>query len=308
MDIRTLLFSAPCADGNEPLFRTQLDLAEALIRVQGGGFERKSPENVRIFINQVLKAPNEPRSRPASPNFRKALGLAIHARISDPHRATDVGQKVFEALDQLKSHAITPAHDDEELGALWSATNNPEFKQLVVVTPNPAETVENEFSFATRLTDALIERVIVRENVSVFDESASYDFFILDKAKADGMRAVLVNRVAKRYKYTIQQADELVLDAQSNERLNIYHFEYDDYLPPMCVFEPNSNLMEGYELFYVNAETNTVSVAVKDRADLQLWKKTFHRKMYVDRIYNVTPVKGTVPIGERAGIEYLRAA
>ena len=308
MDIRTLLFSSPYADGNEPLFRTQLDLAEALIGVQGGGFERKSPENVRIFINQVLKAPNEPRSRPASPNFRKALDLAVHSRIGDLYRATDVAQKVFEALDHLKSNAITAAHDDEELGALWSATNNPDFKQVVVVTPNPAETVENEFSFATRLTDALIERVIVRENISIFDENASYDFFILDKAKADEMRAALVNRVSKRYRYTIQKADELVLDAQSSERLNIYHFDYDDYLPPMCVFEPNSNLIEGYELYYVNAENNKVSVAVKDRADLQLWKKTFHRKMYVDRIYRVNHVKGTIPIGDRAGIEYLRAA
>jgi hypothetical protein len=308
MDIRTLLFSAPLADGDESLFRTQLDLAEALIRVQGGGFERKSPENVRIFINQVLKTPNEPRSRPASSNFRKALELAIHARIDNSHRAEEVVQKVLEALDQLKSRKITPANDDQELGALWSATNNPDLKQLVVVTPNPAETIENEFSFATQLTDALISRVIVRTDNNEFDKGASYDFFILDKANAEGMKAALINRVSKRYKYTIQEAEDLVLDAQSNERLNIYHFHYDDYLPPMCVFEPNSNLIEGYELFYLNPEKNTVSVAVKDRDDLQLWKKTFHRKMYVDEIYKVTPIKGTVPMKKRVGIAYLRAA
>lgn len=306
MEIRTLLFSAPLADSETPLFRTQLDLAQALIEVSGGGFERKSPENVRIFVNQVLKAPNEPRSRPASPNFRRALAEAIRSRVRDSDHASAVAQRVLDALDRFKAQAVSPANDDEELGALWSATTNPDFKEVVVITPTPAETLEDEFSFATRLTDALISRVIIKDEDELWDPDASYDFFILNETNAHGMRSSLINRISRYYKKTIEEAELLVTEAMSDERLNIYHLVYDDYLPPMCIFEPNSNKIEGYELFYISPDKNKVSVGVKDKDDLQFWKSTFHKKMYVDLQYEARPTRGTIALIDRKRIAYLR--
>lgn len=311
MDVRNLLFVEPLADGKSPLFKTQLDLAEALIAVPEGGFERKSPENVRIFVNQVLKAPHEPRARPASRNLRRALPQAIRSRVHVPERADDAIEQVMNALNKLKATTVRPAHDDLEVGALWSATTNRDLKEVIVITPNPAETQEDEFSFATQLTDALILKVIIK-NDQLWDPNASYDFFILNETNAHAMRANLINHISRTTKFNLEEAENLVAEAQKNERLNIYYFKYDDYLPPMCVFEPNSNKIEGYEMFYINPEKGIVSVAVKDKDDLQLWKKTFHTRMYVDSTYTsknlVVPIKDTIGILDRKRIAYLKVA
>lgn len=312
MIVKNLLFVEPLGDGNTPLFKTQLDLAGALIAVKNGGFEGKTAENVRIFVNQVLKAPNEPRARPFSRNMQRALPQAIQSRQSDPSKAAEAVERVLKAVEKLKNQLERPADDDLEWGALMQANDNTALKEVVVITSNPAETQEDDIESASNLTSALIQRAILKE-ASDFDPFTRYDFFILNEEKAHAMRSNIIRHISVAYSKAIEEAEALVQEAQTACRLNIYFFDYQGFFPSMCVFEPNSSNIQGYYLNYPQSGGDRVaSVAVLDENELRNWKSGFHRRMYSTREYDkaeqVKPVKGTVKFSDRQDIAYLLAA
>jgi hypothetical protein len=313
---KSLLFEDALADEGAPLFATQREFAKALVALPNSGFERKQHENVRIFIGQVLKPSNESGARPLSTNLRRAIPLAVATRIADAERAKAVSDQILDAINSIKeSNGLARPYTDQfEWNRLMASTNNPELKRVVIVTGEPAETMPDESINAHLLTTAMIERIINLEGESTpegprtktnpaYDKDAVYEFFIPKAATAYQMHLRLINSVKERFSLVDDElAEKLILSAQREGRLAIYALKDPGLLIPMCVFEPMSPRMEGYTLFY--HEANQVSVSVLNRASLDNWIANFYLPIFngvaenelLLKLYNPIPIGATNPI------------
>lgn len=306
---KELLFIEPLADDGRSLFDSQRALALELVNVSNGGFEDKQPENVRIFLGQVLKPVNEPGARPLSKNLRRSLPKVIAKRISDPARAQEITAQIIAAIEQLKDPARfnKPLSDEKELEAFIAATTNPDMRRVVIITSEPAEIQPDETERANELTDALISRVI-NTNSGTFDSQCSYDFFIPDDSTAENMRLALIKRVSQLCtKNDFAAASKFVENAQVEERLNIYYIKGNNFFSPTCIFEPLSREVQGYNLYYHDG--NNVSIAVLNKFAIRQWFETFFRPIFVLRSkYELSPIGQTKPIDERLNLADLKAA
>ena len=303
MDAKQLLFVAPLAKDGGPLFSSQRDLAEELVAVKGGGFERNRTDNVRIFIGQVLKPASEPGARPFSKNLRRALPQAIASRAADPLAAVDAIVTAIEALKNPDLHK-RPFAEDRVWKDFLDETVDDAFRRVVIITIEPAETQDKES--ANLLTDALINRVI--KGGTRFDEEASYDFFIPHRLGGENLRIALIDWVKNKFDESDQAAAGRVDEAFEAERLNVYFVGSNTYLANTCVFEPGSKGSKAFHLQY--HENNEVSMAVLNKASLDHWFETFFYPVYIARndSYRLEPIGPTKPFADRQKLAYLKAA
>jgi hypothetical protein len=307
MGVRNLLFVEPLADDGGALFESQRALAAALIEVKGGGFESKDPDNLRIFVGQVLKRYGEPGSRPLSRNLRRSLPQAIAKRIKDPVKAKEVAEAVITGIDRMKnaSSYSSPLADAQEWEQFLAASCDEQFKHVVIITAEPAE-VQHGSVRANELTDALINRAIDRDQDAA-GAGAVFDFFLPSQAIAETMRIGLIARVASQLGCEMAAAAEKVDGAQREGRLNIYHIEDCPYFANTCVFDPGLPRTQAYHLYY--HEEGKVSVAVLNRRGIDNWFERFFSPIYLTRSrYTVRPFGLTQSIADRGDLAHLAAA
>jgi hypothetical protein len=309
---KSLLFEDALADDGRPLFASQRELAQILVTIPGSGFETKHAENVRIFLGQVLKPSNESGSRPLSTNLKRALPRAIATRIGDTQRANAVADQVLEAFSSIKEldGLARPYTDQFEWNRLIASTNNPNLKRVVIITSEPAETMPDDSINAHLLTTAMIERIINPEEDGVstlvnpsYDDEAVYEFFVPKEATARKMHERLISATSERFpSLDDAQARKLVLSAQREGRLSIFALNSPGLLLPMCVFEPMSPKIEGYNLYY--HEGNQVSVAVLNKTALDNWVDNFYLPIFTGFSENPTVLDlyKPIPIGQTKAI------
>ena len=288
MNPKALLFIEPLADDGLPLFASQRAMAQALVALNNSGFDQKQPENVRIFLGQVLKPSNESGARPLSANLRRAIPRVIKTRVADDGRAEAVSVQIIAAIDAIKdgSDLPYPYGGERAWTKLLSSASNRDMKRVVIITCEPAETKPDDITRAHLLTRAMIERVIdSRGDASsedrIFDDDAKFDFFIPDERVAWWTLENLVSATQEQMALpTAAEAKVYVDDAMETGRLSIFAVNDAGFLPSMCVFEPGSSKIEGYNLYY--HEQNQVSVAIINEFYLKYWINTFYFPIFID--------------------------
>lgn len=271
MEATRLLFSQPMSDGR-PAFESQTDLANRLVSLSDSQFFGREQATVRAFISQVLKSSSEPGSRNPSPNFAQALRLAIGARAPNKAEAESLFERVIAAIHRAKdaTRTVKPQDDKREFQSLIEAARSK--SHVVIVTPRPAE-LEPGREKANELTEILIDRAIYLKEARL--DPIRYEFLILGKAAAVRMRSALVHSTAKELSVSQTEAAELVERAERAGRLSISALETKQFLPPMCVFEPEDpDEQSGFVLFY--HPNDTVSVAQLDQATIKDWYERFY--------------------------------
>jgi hypothetical protein len=313
MNPKALLFIEPLADDGLPLFASQREMAHALVALHNSGFDQKQPENVRIFLGQVLKPSNETGARPLSANLRRAIPNVVKTRIADEVRASAVSDQIIAAIDGIKEAAGLqhPYSGEREWAKLFASASNREMKHIVIITREPAETKPDDTTNAHLLSQAMIERVIDSRGhgssaESAFDKDARYDFFIPEE---DGRLAWLTYEsllsATKRQMDLPSTADAqpFVDDAMQSGRLSIFSVNNAGFLPSMCVFEPLSSKREGYHLYY--HEQNQVSVCIINENYVQNWISEFYFPVYngtEDRML-IVPFGKSCPLGAAIKID-----
>lgn len=266
MEVVRLLFREKLPDGRPP-FGSQAELAKALIEADGSPFAGKNPESTRAFISQVLKPATDAGSRGASRNFRAALSLAIHERFENPTAAKAFEKKVLAALDDLKNveTQLSVTDDRVEFSALLDAART--LGHVMVFTARTAETRPSRK--ANQLTSVLIDRVFDDQDEA---NPIRYEFFVLDVGEAIMQRDSLIDQLSQREGWNVGRAVEAVEQAESCQKLSIRFLDFPYFLPPFCVFDPQSRENRtGFTLFY--HEGDRVSVARMDRPTLDDWYK-----------------------------------
>lgn len=304
MNPKSLLFIKLLADDGLPLFASQREMAHALVALPSSGFDQKQPENVRIFLGQVLKPSNETGSRPLSANLRRAIPNVVKTRIADNVRAEAVSDQIIAAIDGIKeaSGLQHPYSGEREWTKLFASASNRDMKHVVIITCEPAETKPDETTNAHLLSQAMIERVIDSRGdgsstESSFDKDARYDFFIPDERVAWWTHESLVSATQKQMDLSSTAEAQVYVDAAMEAgRLSIFSVSNAGFLPSMCMFEPLSSKREGYHLYY--HEQNQVSVCIINEFYIQNWISTFYFPVYNGREsrMKITPFGKTQPI------------
>jgi hypothetical protein len=306
--VRDYMFRHPLGDDGLPLWDSQRAMARALVELPDGGYHRKPEESVRVFLSQVLKPFYEPSSRPVSSNLRRCIPILVQKRISDPRKAKEVSENILRYLDQLKDPGSyeQPVSDDVEWNALFSATSDPSLHHVVIITDQPAETrLTDDVIHAPALTRAMIDKIISSDG-SGYDREGVYDFFILDAVEATKARANIALHVASHLEIDRSAAEKLVRQAEVRQQLNMYHLEYDGFLPPLCVFDPLTRGI-AFNLYYHAG--SKVSVSRMNDISVRNWQEKFYLPLIQRNKKFVLHKKGEArPFQERSNIVFMDVA
>jgi len=267
---KQILFQESLSADNKAIFRSQIDLAEQIRQTPETGFEDKTVESIRVFLNQVLLPASAPRSRPLSPNLKNALHRAIEKRLGVSQRTDDIIRRLYEAFVALKDPALGshPVDDIIEWPALFQRVENA--KTHVIFTPSPAESRAGQ-SHAEELTQALIQRALA---TSTLEEDIQYRFYVFDFAEAVRMREILIFKISQTVGRDKKKAELLIEDAEKKGRLAINSISMKLWHPQLVVFDPETPNISGFGLSY--HPENAVSVNRLSSEELKVWyKKTY---------------------------------
>jgi len=252
--------------GPGKLFESQAELAQALIAA-GHGFEGKDPQSVRTFISQVLKPAAEKGSRPASPNFKKALREAIKRRsVGEDQIAVESKiEGILSRIDSLKdpTKVIAPSDEVADFSQLLEAARLK--SHVVIFTTRPAETRPGKK--ADILSEILIARAI-NPNLDTHDpERIRYEFYVVGHAEAVRARNAIIKHTARDMECSDAEAAEYVANAEHAGRLQVFSISSESYIPPICLFDPDAPKDTiGFMLFY--HENDRISVACLDQDNI----------------------------------------
>ena len=99
MDLKELLTQHIVVKKNgskEPLFKFQSDIARA-IQEEVKNYSKRESDNLRVYLNQVLKRGGEKYKKPLSSEMRDALLEVISSRLSEDDPLYDDLEAKFDA-------------------------------------------------------------------------------------------------------------------------------------------------------------------------------------------------------------------
>ena len=269
-----LLFRAPMDKGGNPLFASQADLAEAVMAVEGGGFDRpdKKASSVKAFINQVLKG-----KRPLSPNLQKCILHAVDERLSASAHRDEVGVQLEQAFCALKdpNNVELPLDDYEEFEVLKEQAERA--TTHFITTYRPAEQTRPNEAFSTR-AEQLRESLAI--NLGIANTSRNgmrphcrYIFNLPNESIARAFWTMLIKWLEVK---SIQNPFELLeqIGRSPDPALQVYVQDPHLCVLPTVVYDPELDRRAGFVLFYHG--TNRVSVARMSRDALSRWYETIY--------------------------------
>lgn len=265
-DLLGILFHADLGRDGQPLFKSQTDLARAVMDVKGGGFGDRKEGSVRAFINQVLKG-----DRPLSPNLRKCITEAVKERLVAGLDVSDVLTELEQAFVALRDpdRVELPLDDRDEFDALRSEGEKAHVH--FITTFQPAELTDS--TKAAELREQLAENLGLSADVeSSTEPGRQYIFNFPSEAVAMGFWSKLTEFLV--YTKRIGDAADRLRRIEESPHPALQVFVQD---PRLCVFpsviyNPTSPTRTGFVLYYHG--TNRVSIARMSADALHEW---FHR-------------------------------
>ncbi len=124
----------------KPFYRFQSELAEALVQSPGHYYQNK-PENIRPYINQVLKPGDTPYEKPMSEKLKAQILIILRKRLAEEDPLFNVLEEEFtKAYDLLKEKNSGKQEDrivdnDFEEFSVWSLKAN----KIVTIIDKPGE-------------------------------------------------------------------------------------------------------------------------------------------------------------------------
>jgi hypothetical protein len=268
-DPKELLFVRPYGRTGGPLFRSQADLAEALSLTPGTAFHDRPIKSISVFISQILRPGDSPGARPVSANMIRALQVVIPLRAGEDLDGSALAREAIEAIRRLNSSSSSER--PVSVHEVWQALirEGETCERCVVFTNEPAEVKPNQ-ALAPALTKLLIDRAIL---ASDDDPPVRYEFYILDPLEAERMFPSLEEALKEGGREALE-ARRLIAKAVGERRLTVAKLALPTYLPPLCVYNPESKSRSGFVLFYLTPQM--VSVAQMDENSLKAW----HRDLF----------------------------
>lgn len=252
------------------MFASQVDLAQVIGGIKNSGFQDKSPDAIRVFLNQVLRPGTGPGRRKPSPNLKSALRIAIQQRAADPSQSDEIADRLITALDEQKSAPDEkPLDHSEQWLALIDAAENA--SRTLVFTPRPAEVRSSE-PHASMLTNILIDRLF---GAPTDTSECAYEFFLKDEVTAQRMLSNLCSSIASSKGISLKDASALLDKAQNLGKLSVSYFLDACFVPSMCVMDPDTSYWRAFNLYYHDRQA--VSVATLDNDCFDEW----YRSMFV---------------------------
>jgi len=261
MPLKNLLFKdrafPPLRGG--PLFTSQVDLAEQVVKARGQNHNKV--ESTRSLINQVL------RGRSAlSVSLQQAIETAVRARLEA--RLEDAVE-VATAMERLaeefaQSEQTKPLDEEEEFEAL-----DREGKKAAVhfiLNFEPAEIIASEK--AEILKNELAERLGLVSTPEEPKSEVKYIFYVPDPVVAQRLWMKLHEFLIRK---NVKEPAERLADVSGSNNLEVWTAPPCACVHPTVVFDPEKPERRGFVLYY--HRDNRVSVARMSPESLNQWIK-----------------------------------
>jgi hypothetical protein len=175
--------------------------------------------------------------------------------------AATTADEIISTIKELKdaSRALGPSDEIEDFRRLLEAAQTK--NHVVIFTSSPAETragAQKANDLSEKLIYRAIDPVQSEQNQKIF-----YEFYVIGHSVAVRARNAIIKQTAIQLNCSDDDAIGYVEHAERSGRLAIFSISVEFYIPPICLFEPDSpNTTEGFMLFYL--PDDKVSVAYLD--------------------------------------------
>ncbi len=241
------------------LFRSQVELATAIMEYPNSEFRDKKELTVRSAISQIFTG-----ERNLSRSLRSILFKVIEPRFDKKHfKYAEFEKQLTEKFRQNFEKRLSTKHNRLGSKAYWGLVDQLKItKEVVVLTIDSIESHTSEL--ADNLKDILLQKTGILPKHSESIESATYKFFLPNILCAREFWEHLQGYAVRKSKLSPKEIDSRFKDANKNKRLQTFLVPMEIAIHPYLFTDySNEAKVEGFFVSCVNHEPRVAFLSKK---------------------------------------------